>query len=188
MNEEQIHEETDWKELLNQWREECPDAEWESQHKRVDAAIAEREKTNERVEAWIAEARRILNPSPVRAEHVPDWLRRRMLKAFPSTSGHRHRNTRGWAVLQDALRSFAHSSYWCDHPGSTWMNGIGGTAFVVEPYTLNQYHLAEIAEFARQVGCKYEVSANSWHFPGNTVRVIFFGNSGPTTEAKENAK
>ena len=80
-----------------------------------------------------------IQANPVRLSHVPDWLRRRCLKAFGTTGG----DTSGWHVLQHALRVLEREvryDYpdhleppWLDHWGSV-TTPDGQVWFVCEPY------------------------------------------------------
>lgn len=68
--------------------------------------------------------------------------------------------------IAGGLRSFL------DHWGST-ITEIGRRDFVSEPYMDHD----RAAEFANRVGgvlgCKWYVDANSWWYPGHTIRIGF---------------
>jgi len=113
----------------------------------------------------ISAARELFKPSPVRLHHVPDWLRRRMLKAFGSA----HRDTSGWGVLNHALRGG--QDFWLDHWGTTTLPN-GHRAFVSEPYGFTPEMARGLQEFCKPMGVSYYVSANSWWYPGWTVRIV----------------
>lgn len=121
------------------------------------------------VEARIAEMRRILKPSPVRLDHLPNWLRLRCLKVFGSPW---HGGTCGWAA-REAMRKavdaqFSHVT-WLDHQGSTPMVG-GGVAWVTEPYGDVERLAPVMSWLAHRLGCRWYVTSNSWWYPGFTVR------------------
>lgn len=121
-------------------------------------------------EQRIAEARTVLQPSRVRLHHVPDWFRRRLLKAFEGRQRWGHRATDGWSVLQNAINQLP-SDRWADHCGSTTIHKR--PAFVAEPYGVSESDLASIAELARRSGCEWFISSNSWWYPGATIRIAF---------------
>jgi hypothetical protein len=117
----------------------------------------------------IAQSRQLLNPSPVRHGHVPNWLRLRILKRI----GCHDRDTAGAAVLGVAVSGHNYIlDYWLDHWGST--NHRGRTAFVTEPYNGTPDVLEAAARFAERLGIKWHVCANSWWYPGWTVRILFY--------------
>lgn len=120
----------------------------------------------------IESARAVLNPSPVDAHHVPDWLRRRAMKRFGCNRG----DTTGWGVLFHAVRQVDPTGKatcaWLDHWGVTPWHGK--TALAAEPYSLSADDVASIDRFARELGIEWRLSSNSWWFPGRTIRVLFF--------------
>lgn len=112
-------------------------------------------------------ARDILQPSPVRLNHVPAWFRRALLKAFPSAKGYGG-GTSGSIVVDAVERNLKLS--WLDHWGSTeWR---GRTAFVSEPQDLTLEDMQSVAELAKAIGCTYRMDANSFHYPGRTFRIL----------------
>lgn len=116
-------------------------------------------------DAFIVAARGMFQPSPVDVGHVPNWLRRRILKKV------RHSGTQGkcgQAVLHYAL---AATDAWdaFDHWGSI----EDGDQFVSEPYSVNAAKLAAAIRFADLVGLSFWINAISWHFPGQAVRFCF---------------
>lgn len=116
----------------------------------------------------IDEVRRLLEPTPVRERHVPSWFRRALLKVYgrsPYGSG-------GMSVLAHAKNRF--DLKWVDHYGSTVIDGR--EYFVCEPYPYccRFEHLAGIVEFCQKTGLEHRISANAWHYPGKTIRVLFW--------------
>lgn len=111
-------------------------------------------------------ARELLKPSEVRLNHVPNWFRLRLLKAFKHPWG----NTGGDAILSHAVDVHFRDPYWLDHWGST----DNGKVFVSEPYNLSPENVAELDSFAKKLGVQWYISACSWWFPGQTIRVAFF--------------
>lgn len=134
-------------------------------------------KTIDQQTLWIEEARRLHQPTPVKQNHVPRWLRSRLLEAFREGRAskawlpYRH-CTRGesllWA-LADHLRT-EYGGSWLDHWGSTTMHGE--QVFVAEPY-LNPNHLENARRFADVLDLDFRIDANSWWYPGSTTRLIF---------------
>jgi hypothetical protein len=100
--------------------------------------------------ARIEQARALLGPSKVRLHHVPRWFAK---SRIISESG----------IWQGS---------WLDHFGSTTL-ADGRAAFVSEPYHVTAAELAECQEIAARVGCDFWVSANSWWYPGVTIRLVF---------------
>lgn len=51
----------------------------------------------------------------------------------------------------------------------------GEDILVTEPYAekINAETLKGLSEFAELIGADYWISANSWHYPGRTVQIIF---------------
>ena len=108
--------------------------------------------------------REMFRPSPVRLQHVPDWLRRRILKAHGCRDG----MTDGWSVLHNAAGPMPR---WLDHFGSTTLPN-GKRAFVSEPYGFTHEMATELQAFCEPMGLRYHVSANAWWNPPSTVRIV----------------
>lgn len=108
----------------------------------------------------IAEARRILRPSPVQLRKIPAWFKRAIRPLF------------GSAEERELLRIPRGFPVRLDHWGATTWNGR--PAFVTEVYDLNAEDLLNAQTFAERIGCCWRVSANSWHYPGQTIRLLFF--------------
>lgn len=119
------------------------------------------------VERRIAEARRILEPTEVRLHRVPKWLRLLMLQKF----GCRNRDTSGGGVLWNAVQTDSCGG-WLDHWGSTMM--CGKLCFVSEPYNVTAEKVADVDAFAARLGVQWSLSANSWWYPGHTVRIVLW--------------
>lgn len=111
-------------------------------------------------------ARELLQPSEVDIAHVPNWFRLRLMKAFKNP----WRMTSGQAMLHHAVDVHFKYGDWLDHWGST----EGGKVFVSEPYQLLAGEVAELDSFATKLGVKWYISACSWWYPGQTIRVAFF--------------
>ena len=94
----------------------------------------------------IDQLREILQPNPVEKEKFPRWFRLR----------------RG-----DKLPGFF------DHWGRTMTKG--GYALVAEPYytAMSEERWEEVRRFAIKYDLKYMVVPNSYHFPGQTLRILF---------------
>ena len=121
-----------------------------------------------------------IQANPVRLSHVPDWLRRRCLKAFGTTGG----DTSGWHVLQHALRVLErevradypgrHIPHWLDHWGSTKIDGQ--VWFVCEPYAEwppTAELLALPHRLALAVNARLLVLPESNWNPPHTIRLTF---------------
>lgn len=119
----------------------------------------------------IAAAREILDPSPVRLHHVPNWLRMQII----AKSGRPPFTSAGWAVLQHAIRvTDADAAF--DHWGSTkWGEHL---ALCSEPY-LSLSGVDAAKRFAAHYCLRLDISPNSYWFPGATTRLVWF----PCTEA-----
>ncbi len=113
----------------------------------------------------IDDARLLLKPSPVELHHVPDWFRRALLKAI----GCCHGDTSGWGVLNYARQKFSWT--WLDHFGSTTLGDR--ICFVSEPYNVNPAELQQVKDLAEKIGCQWYLCANSWWYPGSTLRIVF---------------
>lgn len=113
-----------------------------------------------------AARRRLLQPSPVTGG-VPRWFWRELQQLRRHDGGgDRRLNLLGWARSRFGR--------WFDHTGQAeiW----GQRVFVAEPYasSLSPGDFARIAEFATAIGCEWRLFANSWHVPGETLRIAFF--------------
>ena len=114
------------------------------------------------------EVRELLRPSEVKSG-VPNWFRLGFLRTFPGVS----RGTSWWEVA-DALRN-RFKVTWLDHWGQcSWGNGM---AFCSEPYSIGVEGLQSVQDLATAIGCEWSLSANSFHYPGWTIRIVFFQKS-----------
>ena len=119
--------------------------------------------------AKINQLRAILQPTPVEKEKFPRWFRLR----------------RG-----DKLPRFF------DHWGRTMTRG--GNVVVAEPYftAMTEEQWEEVRRFAIKYDLKYMVVPNSYHFPGLTLRIVFWNKehcldampvAAPSSESKAGA-
>jgi len=116
----------------------------------------------------IEAARRLLEPSKVDYHKLPAWLQKRLQQARRDGHGGLRRgiaSNRGAALVEAAMPSPT-----LDHWGK--IDWCGASAFVVEPYTYDQQHIDDFLEIIGP-GVEYEISANAWHFPGRTFRIVF---------------
>lgn len=135
-------------------------------------------KTIDQQTLWIEEARRLHQPTPVKQNHVPQWLWRRLLKVFRDNPTLKARLMRdscrvGYYMvreLADDVSGGFMSSSWLDHWGTTVMHGE--QVFVAEPY-LNAGDLENARRFADVLDLDFRIDANSWWYPGRTTRLIF---------------
>jgi hypothetical protein len=124
-------------------------------------------------ELFIQSARKLLKPTPVRLNKIPRWLQERLHEVRPRGS----RGYQGYAIygageiLYDVVHTACKGSHpsLLDHWGTTVVNGQEW--FVTEPYHLN---LEAAKNFAGMLGLKWDYSANSWWYPGNTFRISFY--------------
>jgi hypothetical protein len=115
----------------------------------------------------IQQARDLLKPTPVKQGHVPNWFRILLMREFGCDDG----QTYGSSVLYHAANSLTHTS-WLDHWGSTRYRRL--QAFTSEPYNLDENDIKAIAEIARRCDCHWFLDANSWWYPGSTIRVVLY--------------
>lgn len=117
----------------------------------------------------IDRARALLKPSEVQRRRVPNWLRLALLREFGCLRG----LNAGADVLNHALDQIGGNVHnWLDHWGATILSN-GQKVLVSEPYQVSNKSLEVVAELADRVGCRWWISANSWHFPGRTIRIVF---------------
>jgi hypothetical protein len=62
--------------------------------------------------------------------------------------------------------------YWLDHWGTT--HHRGKEVFVCEPYGLGSKHVGMLMEFCQALNLDYEVSACSYHYPTQTLRILIW--------------
>lgn len=121
------------------------------------------------LEKHIAEARALLRPSPVRPHHVPRWLATR-LRSLRGRYCDRQRGYSASAVLCEVVT--ATGGGWLDHWGSTTTGDR--PCFVSEPYRFTAQDAASLDQIAESTGLRWYLSANSWWYPGSTIRVVIF--------------
>jgi hypothetical protein len=66
----------------------------------------------------------------------------------------------------------------CDSPDipgkdhlSEWVQNDKTTKIVMQPYNLSYEAMKEMVEYCEKRGLRADISADSWHFPGRTIRV-----------------
>lgn len=138
-----------------------------------NAVNARQERTNtsrNRIKA----RREILQPTPVALNRVPRWLRLRLLAA---TRGRRAlgASVSGLSLWGDAQLMFGIRF---DHFGTTTY--CGKPAFCSEFYDLVFAEMSRIETLCRAIGCEWTLQANSWWYPGETLRVILFEADDPS--------
>src|SRR5690606_8005492 len=124
------------------------------------------------------EARKLLQPSKIRPGHVPNWFRLACLRGFRGQI--RRDDMDGGGVVQKLQDLVPHLNL--DHDGSLQMDGR--TVYVAEPYCVSAAEIVAGKQLADTIGCQFIVSSNSWHYPGQTIRLIW----SPTDEQARNAK
>jgi hypothetical protein len=107
---------------------------------------------------------------------VPGWLKARIREAIKAGRLEPVPHE-GW-LLDAAVEAATGrcSRTWMDHFGTTTL--AEGTehafqAFVTEPYACYPEMLQAAARFAELLRLSWEVRANSWHYPGRTIRIVF---------------
>ena len=119
----------------------------------------------------IDRARQLLQPSPVELHHVPNWLRRQILRTLRGGPDRPPRYcTGGLEAFQHAI-SVTRTGSAFDHWGSM-LDGDGLRVFVSEPY-LSIEGVKAAERFAERFELELSISSNSWWFPGQTTRLIF---------------
>lgn len=112
--------------------------------------------------------REYLKPTPVIDGKVPTWMRKRLLslkaegriKAFSNSNNQ---------LLAGLLAKIPAKYSWFDHDGTSIVDGC--EIFVNEPY---HYYAEPNQAFADLLDCELYVLANSWWYPGWTIRVAFW--------------
>jgi len=128
-------------------------------------------KPKSEVQQQIDTAREILKPSPVRPNHIPRWFAQ-CLKPFR----HKHDGTNmSFHRMREAV-----GGRWVDHYGSTLIvrREFGREVrteqicFVSEPYGFRPDDARYLDELAKRTGVLWSLEANSWWYPGHTVRIV----------------
>jgi hypothetical protein len=117
----------------------------------------------------IREARKRLKPTRVKSRHVPAWLRSRLLKLKREGKLPTARKWPNNYELLMAAEKAAGCVHLFDHWGSTQRNGK--IVLVSEPYGPCVKSVVKLADF---LGVECSIEANSWHYPGCTVRVVYY--------------
>lgn len=135
----------------------------------------------------INELRTLLNPSPVKQQRIPKWLRTKLRAAKRAGKIEllEYESRNDYALVTAAAHAASGSGWgthgWLDHWGTT-ETCLHDELFVCEPYELGADALQSVAKFAELLGINYEVHANSWHFPGKTIRILFWYKTTADTE------
>lgn len=115
----------------------------------------------------IEASREVLTPEAIRRDHVPSWVRRRLLKAV--ALGRLKRPIAGTEGGYLVMQAFERPTL--DHWGSFKWKGY--TFFATEPFRICMEHLNDFMDLLGD-GVEYVISPNSWHFPGATFRIAFW--------------
>jgi hypothetical protein len=119
----------------------------------------------------IRAARKLLQPSPVRLHHVPQWLIRRIRERLGKPQ-RLHPGGPDYLHYAVSVMGERDRASWLDHWGST-ATPAGRPAFVSEPY-LRPDMVQQAEAFAKTLGLEFAISANSEWYPGNTIRLMFW--------------
>jgi hypothetical protein len=121
--------------------------------------------------------REALRTEPVNFQCVPRWVMRAIKAAVRAK-----RIPAPGYPFQNALEAFYHVTKqcrhdWWDHFGSIRVGGH--MLFVSEPYAaaINSELIKSLEEFVALVGGVHTFSANSGHFPGETIRIVVAENA-----------
>ena len=120
------------------------------------------------VEILIDQARELLRPSPVELHVLPSWLAKRIRARFGHTPGCCNSLCRLQRVALIAGRG---NDAWFDHWGVAVVDGRPG--FISEPYA-NCADVKAALRFAELLDLEVDFQANSWWYPGQTLRIVFF--------------
>lgn len=104
-------------------------------------------------EARIEQLRSILKPSEVR-EGYPSWMKRDWMKEVEFSRS-------DWV---DHIGRAKPSEFACCHDHKE--------VFISETYNFGFDDAYEVERFCQKHNLVWHVSANSWHFPGRTIRII----------------
>ena len=125
-------------------------------------------------ERFIDDARRLLRPGEVKLHKRAAWLTERLIV---------YRRTHGLRVLpasmvlgDTASTICGDRGEWLDHWGTCDIGPFAcchkGLNFVSEPYGFGTEQAQALDRFCKALGgLDWHVSANTWWFPGNTVRI-----------------
>jgi hypothetical protein len=116
----------------------------------------------------IQQARELLRPTPVQVRSMPEWFAQRLRAAY------------GHSDPQKALDSLtdrfaARREHLFDHAGTSIIPSrfVDPECYVAEPYGIDSATCILISRLCGDLGCYYEIDANSWHYPGRSIRVVF---------------
>lgn len=115
----------------------------------------------------IAARRRAWQPTEIQGHIAPMWftmaIRRGIACGLLECRETHPRQISGFQLIRQT--EFA---YLFDHGGRIGVTAIG------EPYREPADVLPNVRRLADILGCHYDVSRLSWHFPGETCRVTFY--------------
>lgn len=86
---------------------------------------------------------------------LPRWLRQRIRRKYPNVSP----GTESSVIL----------GLWLDHYGVVGQDGQ--EYFIAEPYDLEARTIENLQEFCREFDLDFHISATSYHFPTQTLRI-----------------
>lgn len=124
------------------------------------------------IEEHIKALRTLLKPEPVRQGRIPQWLQRRVRNV--QQRSHRYI---GEHLVDWLQKEFPRCGHWIDHWGTITRDygehGGKRQLFVSEPYDFCHEDFDAALNFARACDLRVWVEANSWWYPGWTVRIVF---------------
>jgi hypothetical protein len=131
------------------------------------------------LEPHIEALRKLMKPSEVQQGCIPGWLNRRC-RAYLKTQrpAVMHLGCQVQAAMERVKFLTELNSGVLDHYGTTSKKGEYYSQdweeplFVMEPYHFRQNDALFVEAFCKAVGVEWHVSAKSWHFPGETIRIV----------------
>lgn len=120
----------------------------------------------------IEERRKLLGPSEV-TRKTPAWIAGRADRLIRNSGKGFVYGENGHGKMMAVFDLASAGRVYLDHPGTARFAG-DPEAFVFEPYHISADHSQRSKWVAGALECHCTISANSWHYPGETVRVAFW--------------
>ncbi len=143
----------------------------------------------------ISQARLLLRPEMVKTGKIPRWLSKRITAYWKARKAKRPSTFSLRDTICDVARraGLEPRADFLDHYGTTEGGLYGccdeaGECFVAEPYDICGLcvQLLDALEVALDV--EWHITANSWHFPGRTIRITIHEPSPDRTVYRQSRK
>ena len=119
----------------------------------------------------IKAARELLEPTPLKKGKIPIWFSKKITKFAREHNIDNDLSSVCWYISEQLG---INNPWWIDHWGAGRDDRYNNTGicFISEPYGIGTDDLRLLDSLCDSMDISYYISANSYHFPGKTIRIV----------------